>query len=926
MNFFRKSHNKEKNPTLETPHTDNGSTPTNEPAAADDRQEAVPETPPQEMPDKNSQAFMQMVRQEAKSMRLKEQILTPPHLARVEDAIRLNETKMENLEDNLERTRKQQERVHRYQELTMELREQKAHLYEINKQKASSIREREELERYEEFENVQGQFQRLSLLDKLRREQKLHLSELSRQVETLGKEQDEEQKRLQQEKEEREDAGRRLTIGMEAISEALQIEGRSDYLSIQEHLYNERCQTLTAQQTALEKEIQEHTHHIDELNDKIQRLTTRRQSLVPHHRMALHDELVQERLTRLAELEVELAQAEQLQKESQRKETDENELLERVYSSYQQVEQDIEALKDELHVHRENNHGLDSYRLQERAMKLKLRRAMLIGAQSLWVRIAEGYSRIEDVTKAINSLRLKHDMLQGNIDKLDKELGALRRTCKEKEYTFTLSKSQNVIQLRSDLKEGTSCTVCGATHHPYHSDTMLEQNKLIGEFKMEYEAMASELKAKEQQLHNMELEHAAVAAQKEETENTLIMLRELQNGYTRDWQPYSHLDRTFEACDSSVNATARTAMLRQLVENIGTEVDDAQKELDTFNFHQKRINELSEQIARLEHNRTDLITRLNEVNTGCQVMAGQLESAQNRKQKVNDAYTRLFDQLDNMITIPDWTSIWKRSHEALQMRIQEITKEWKDLEEKLTATEHELQHTQMRSAFTHDTLLTVQARIAQSQDDKRNCNERREEDADKLEKLIGKTTSSQRLRQYVDEVEKCQARLDRQQEVAHTSALRLEEARGRLAEHTLTSLQTDERTAEEQQGLDLWMRQYNANHPPVQYAELEAVFGTDKDWNAMRTHLRNIEMDALLTQSRTDKLASMLIALQAEGSLNDNDTDLIQHQLASQIDTYENRRRETMLQIATLTLQLQAHKKAEEAIRQERMEEDRKVK
>ena len=919
MNFFRKSHNKEADSHIDTPLSAN-SNQEPEPLTADTEQQADT-AEAAEKTDRNNPAFQQLVRKEAKSMRLREQILTPPHLARIEDAIRLNETKMENLEDNLERTRKQQERVRRYQELAMEMREQKAHLYDINKQKASCIKEREELERYEEFENVQGQFQRLSVLEKLRREQKLQLSDLSRQVETLSKEQDEEQKRLQQEKEEREDAERRLAIGMEAISEALQIEGRSDYLSIQERKYSERCQTLTAQQTALEKEMQEHTHQLDELNDKIQKLTTRRQALVPHHRMALHNELVQERLTRLAELEVELAHVEQLQKESQRKETDENELLERVYSSYQQVEQDIEALKDELHVHRENNHGLDSYRLQERAMKLKLRRAMLLGAQSLWLRIAEGYGRIEEVMKTINSLRLRQDTLKDNIEKLEKELGVLRRTCKEKEYTFTLSKSQNVIQLRSDLKEGTSCTVCGATHHPYHSDTMLEQNKLISEFKMEFESMASELKAKELQLHNLQLEYAAVGAQKEETENTLIMLRELQNGYTRDWQLYSSLDRTFEACDSSVNATARTAMLRQLVENIGAEVDDAQKELDTFNFHQNRINELSEQIAKLEHNRTDLIARLNEVNTGCQVMAGQLESVQNQKQKVSDAYTRLFDQLDNMITIPDWTSIWKRSHEALHMRIQEITQEWTELELKLKETENEQQKMLQKRTFLQETQQNVQSCIAQSMEDKRNCHDRREEDADKLEKLIGKSSSAQRMKEYVDELEKCQEKLEKQLAATHTCALHLEEAKGRLAQHTETSARTDQQTAEEQQGLDLWMRQYNANHPPVQYAELEEIFGTDRSWNEMRTHLRGIEVDALLTQSRVDKLGSMLVALQAEGSLNDNDTDLIQHQLSSQIDTYENRRRETMLQIATLTLQLQAHKKAEEAIKEEKMKE-----
>lgn len=870
---------------------------------------------------KNDATFIQMVRQEAKELRLKEQLLSAPHLARVEDALRLNETKMANLEENLERTRKQQERVRRYQELTLEMREQKAHLFEINKQLAANAREKDELARFEEFENVQGQFQRLTLLETLRRQQQQHLSELTRIADTTRKELDDEQKRMQEQQDEMKDAQRRLSTSLDAICTAQQIEGRSSYLAIMERRCDERLNKLNSQATALQKETLEQERSLEELGEKIEKLSTRRQSIVHHQRMAMHGELVQERLKHLADLESELSKVEQLQKESERKESDENELLERVYSNYQQVEQDIHALRDELKVHRENNRGLDSYRLQERAMKLKLRRTMLIGAQSLWTRIAEGYTRIEDALQHINTLRLKKETLKDNIEKLSKEVAVLRRTCHEKEYTFTLSKSQNVIQLRSDLKEGTSCTVCGATHHPYHSDTMLEQNKLISELKTEFESMANELRAKEVQLHEMELEHATISASKEENENKLIMLRELQNAYTKDWTRYDSLDRTFEQCDSTVNAAARTAMLRQLVENIGSEVDIAQKELDTFNFHQNRINELSEQIANLERNKTDLITRLNEVNTGCQVMAGQVESVQNRKQQLNDNCAHVFSMLDKMITIPDWVTTWKRSHEALQMQIQELTQEWAELEAKLKDAESTRLLQESKLELQKQQRLALSLQIAEVENDKQECREHIDEDTEKLERLIGKTNSKKQLEDTLKDYQTTCENYKQQLENTQKCQLKLDATQGRLEELSETSRNTDERAAEERQDLDLWMRRYNANHPPVQYSELEETFGTDRSWNDLRVKLRSIEMDSLLTQARVDKLGSLLISLQAEGSLNNNDTDLIQHQLVSQIETYENRRRETMMQIAMLTQQLQAHKKAEETIKEERMKE-----
>lgn len=874
-----------------------------------------------EAQDVKSSNFQQIVRAEAKKMRLSEQLLTPPHLARIEDALRLNETKMENIEENIVRTRKYQERVRRYQELQIELHDQKDHLYEINKQLASSINDREELDRFEEFENIQGQFQRLSILESIRHEQKQHLTELTRMQDINARDLENETKLLQQKKDELRETIRKTISGLDAVTEAQHIEGRTDYIITNERKISERLNTAISQQTILEKEMNEHRQSMEKLHVAMEALRTRRQSLAPHHRMAKHGDLILERLLNLSAQDDELQKVEQQLKESTRKQTEENDMLSRIYVEFQQIEQDIEAAVDELSVHRENNHGLEGYRLQERAMRLKLRREMLISGQSLWHRIANGYSMIEEVTQRINTLRLKEDTLKTDIQNLSKELSVLRRTCHEKEYTFTLSKSQNVIQLRSDLREGLSCTVCGATHHPYHSDTMLEQNKLIGDLKMEFESLATELRAKEERLHSMEMEVSAITATKEEAENTLITLRSLQNGFISDWEIYSNLDTTFQQCDSTVNAEARTAMLRQLIENIGTEVDLAQKELDTFNFHQNRINELSEAIGKMEQKRNELITRLNEVNTGCQVMASLLDRVQTQKQSLRDNYSRMSEVVDGMITIPDWKNIWNRSHEALIMRIKDINKEWDDITEKLNDMEYnrklkerELNHLQQ----VHQSLIS---QITMLEDDRRDCRESLEVDKKTHEKLIGKRSCKQILKELINTYTESRRALDNQREVKNKFELTKREILGKQTECIDFSNKTDERASTERQGVDVWMRKYNANHPPVQYTELEKMFVIDRNWNDIRAHLRSLQLDALLTQARVDKLGSQIISLQAEGSISDMDTDVIQNQLSSQIETFETRRKETMMQIALLTQQLNAHKKAENAIKEEQMRE-----
>jgi hypothetical protein len=75
----------------------------------------------------------------------------------------------------------------------------------------------------------------------------------------------------------------------------------------------------------------------------------------------------------------------------------------------------------------------------------------------------------------------------------------------------------------------------------------------------------------------------------------------------------------------------------------------------------------------------------------------------------------------------------------------------------------------------------------------------------------------------------------------------------------------DERVVGERSALDIWMRQFNASHPPVQYAELERAFEQSKDWNKTREQVCSTRIEAMLEQTRVDSLRSAIVALQAEG-------------------------------------------------------------
>ena len=55
--------------------------------------------------------------------------------------------------------------------------------------------------------------------------------------------------------------------------------------------------------------------------------------------------------------------------------------------------------------------------------------------------------------KAVNDLSLHIEHTEASIRTLEAESARLQRLCHEKEYTYMLSKSQNVIQLRTDKIE-----------------------------------------------------------------------------------------------------------------------------------------------------------------------------------------------------------------------------------------------------------------------------------------------------------------------------------------------------------------------------------------------------------------------------------------------------------------------------------------
>ncbi len=838
-----------------------------------------------------------------------QRVMNSAQLQRLKESRRLAETKLRHVEESLGRLQKQQEWLRRHKQLQLELRQQKDLLFQCNKRQAALDGDATLLARHEQVEGILKRVIRLSILEHMSEQNKGEQNLLEQETERLTRRQDELVRQKRQAAEERKLAEERFTAVHDTTFQACRLEGAREAVEAEEQHLAEMAESVTRIAEAIAEDIQKHQSELGMVTQELERHRAGRQSLEMHEPMLVHTEAILLRLDMLLESKERQDELLARQQEVTRTQQEENQTLARLYTQYRELVSQTETLESELQMHRNSTKGQDSYSMQERAMRLKAKGQMLLSAESLWRRISAGYAAIEEKEIRINELRLHIEHTEANIKALETEAGKVRRMSREKEYTYLLSKGQNVVQLRAGLREGTACSVCGAKHHPYHCDTMLEQSKLIGDFKTDYEQLEAEAQGKAKQLEELRIDLAESKGERKAVEEALERLRSRQDEDVREWAIFEPLDRSFRDCTPSTNQEARQAMIRQLKENVSRDGELAQKELDAFTFHHTQIASLSERLQQLEQRKSELSTRLEEVNTACQVVAGRAERLQARIDKERKRYSRIYEQTDKAITLTDWLREWRNSHEGLKGRIQQMATAWDTVNRQI---ESEAQERRMELAVLEE-LSRRQAALALWADmlQKRieACHTQAGEDAASIERLAGQGDPRTPFRESYRQLQQAlagEAEVTREAEQVQSQADR---ARGRSDFRAQLERSHAEMLAQGRAEVDVWIHNFNAQNSPIQYAELERMTQDDRDWHELRTRVQSSVLETALCQERVDSLNSRIVSLQAEGGkASDNEEEMLAS-LASQQELLEQQRRNIMLQIARadITLESQEH-------------------
>lgn len=668
-----------------------------------------------------------------------------------------------------------------------------------------------------------------------------------------------------------------------------------------QHTLDKRNETLSAkkeEQHRLASDIDRHRQH--------------KQALSVHQLMFEKFDLVKDKLSLLLAESQRNAESHKRQTGLQKKQQELERQGEKAESEQHSHQARLNTLKSELLIHRQANQGRDSVQLQQAAAQGNARLGALHRAAVLWQHICDGYKGISEKQAMLRREQTELSQLRLDEKKQQVETCAASEAYEHISTAYTLSQSQNIVRLRQQLKEGTACPVCGATHHPYHTETERELGELLTNLSNQYRELQQVLNDKRERLSVTKENIAAKQAHIDSTQHALDESEERQSADEEEWKVYAYLDDSFAECSPSTNRAARRMMIQLLIDNTTRRATEAKHELEEYNFHQQHINRLNEEIATLETIMVDNRTFLDKLHTEAHIADAASSDLQQAIRLSDHACSELYADLDEMVTLSGWFTEWKNNPDGFRLRLTNLHSDWLATCASLDESERqaELLSEEVKAAGSNrDEAARALAQMRDTRDAVRGS---LHEKQNELQRLFGNSTpqgESEKLDRAIAGARAAETLAQQSLQQGQAALHQLEGQR----ENLRRSREANRRMLQErQQELDLKMLRFNGSHPPVQMEELKNLFADTRDWNALRRHISSLKEKRLLAENALDTARRELLKLQADSCRHESTGEDTLQKLHEELSRCRAKIKEVQEDLALANSRLLAHKKCVE--------------
>ena len=827
-----------------------------------------------------------------------------------ERQISLLETSLKDLDNQCKITRQQLKWLDDYDKATKEVERCEAAYSEAYKVYLGLTNERNLLDRYDDVLCQQSLFNEIvnhkTNIEKCKQERTVvetQLREANTKVQDMRMAYDLATSRLseatKQMEQRRPDIQRGLTIQGEIKEKMALLETRDMEMQKAQMDFEERKAELANKKKELE-----------DLGKLIGNLQYSIQGLSIYRTMFEKFDTVKSKLTDLEKESLTNATLQREIQEQQIAEQNINHLLEKSNRELQKSGDILSARKAEVSVYEQQNRVINIHQLQQNIATNTTRLASLRSAKNLWIRLVKTYDEAEEAQVQVNASRIAIDQLTKDLTRLDQEIDAATQNFKIAQENYSYHNSQSIEAMRRNLKEGAPCPVCGGTHHPYHTESAREMGKIFEDIEQRYKEASEQLEELKNKARNLRATLANKQGRYEVEQRNYDRLTASLQSSQDEWQEYAALDSTFKECSASVNRQARMITLEQLIDNTESALNRQQEELRSYSKNQETINALNQLIRSLSERVAEETSQASQLDAQLKI----IRSKQNDyKQHINISDRRLkeiYSDLDLMITDSGWMAKWRSNPEHYSTHLSSLFYEWNDTSKKL---DEALQKRELTTNFVNQQekeLQVAQQSINTTREHRDATRELMRIKQDELTALFGSRTPEQvdeDLREIVRSVTEQQLAAKVHYDNAQNELSEISGSKRKLEEDFLHF--TQQYTQQSSQ-LDLWIHNYNRDHSPLRFAELERIFTDKRDWNALRRQIAECKDQLTVTQNTRNLAEQQLNLIRQDTMRPDSSQGETRESLTKSLEATELHIKETTERYNRYTDKLKLHQKA----------------